>query len=149
MIVLYFHFLHRVYFVLTMRIRCTFTAFQRTQSLVGAALIFVDVRNQINDLFSFIFVNSKCSACYFNTQTYDLGPSCKLALSSRLTFGYTPLMFFNGNLSCQTQSGKVRVTCSWNNCTAWQDFHLVNLLLLASVFVCDLEHLLYLLILIL
>jgi len=35
------------------------------------------------------------------------GSQCHLAISTKLTFGYTPLMLFNGDLSCQTQSGKL------------------------------------------
>ena len=35
------------------------------------------------------------------------GTDSAMACSSKLTFGYTPLMLYDGRLSCQTQSGKV------------------------------------------
>lgn len=35
------------------------------------------------------------------------GTTCEMALSSKLTFGYTPLMLYDGDLSCQTRSGKL------------------------------------------
>lgn len=43
-----------------------------------------------------------------------LGTTCEMALSSKLTFGYTPLMLYDGDLSCQTRSGKV-MWCLWHS----------------------------------
>lgn len=35
------------------------------------------------------------------------GTECILACTAKLTYGYTPLMLYNGDLSCQTQNGKL------------------------------------------
>lgn len=35
------------------------------------------------------------------------GPECTLAGTCKLPYGHTPVMLYGGDLTCQTQSGKV------------------------------------------
>ena len=44
------------------------------------------------------------------------GPSCVFAGNSKLPYGQKPLMLYNGEVSCQTLSGKVlTLKETWNN----------------------------------
>jgi len=52
-------------------------------------------------------------------RSFFLGPQCILAGSTKLPYAQKPLMLYGGEITCQTQSGKVRrmyydIHVSWN-----------------------------------
>lgn len=40
---------------------------------------------------------------------YMLGPLCELIGTTKLPFGYKPLMLYNGEVSCQTLTGRIAI----------------------------------------
>ena len=52
------------------------------------------------------FDDEKAYVYVFSKDTVT-GPECMLASSTKLPFGHNPLMLYGGELTCQTQSGKI------------------------------------------
>ena len=40
---------------------------------------------------------------------HSIGPVCNMVASTKLPFGHSPLMLCNGEVSCQTLTGKISI----------------------------------------
>lgn len=50
----------------------------------------------------FLQIMIECASGY-------IGPTCNMVGTTRLPFGHAPLMLYNGEVSCQTLTGKISI----------------------------------------
>lgn len=101
----------KVYLLLMMMIRCTLMSFTRTLYKVLNPFCVYLLTNEfphcskIKTCLSDFCAEYQLSALRF--LFYNVGAKVILAGSTKVPFAHKPLLLYNGELTCQTQSGKV------------------------------------------
>lgn len=99
----------KVYLLLTMMIRCILMSFTRTLYKVLTHFfvhLLINLHcDEIKKYFSDVCAKYQLSALQY--LFYNIGSKVILAGGTKVPFSHKPLLLYNGELTCQTQSGKV------------------------------------------